>query len=268
LRRAKVSGIVKISTLMQEHADSFASAGRDNKLQQLPKYVSMLAESLTAEQQQAKSEMQSLTEKVQHIKNIISAQHMYTRRVSFREEVDLHAMLNDSLAMHGPSIAKYNIQVQRQLEPLPTFLIEKSKLLQVIDNVIKNAIESMANSDRSPRVLTVEAKREYGDAMISFTDTGHGIRDEHLKNIFRFGFTTKPEGNGFGLHSAALAMNDMGGSIRAASDGWGQGATFMIVLPLTTDAQHENAPPLANVNVLSATEASASPGDHAHGALS
>src|SRR5207237_8182126 len=68
LRRSKVSGIVKIATLMQEHAGSFASAGRDNKLQQLPNYVTMLAESLTAEQQQAKSEMQSLTEKVQHIK--------------------------------------------------------------------------------------------------------------------------------------------------------------------------------------------------------
>jgi signal transduction histidine kinase len=268
LRRSKISGIAKIAALMREHAVSFAAAGLDKKLQQLPNYVTMLAESLTAEQEQAKTEMQSLTEKVQHIKNIISAQHMYTRRVSFREEVDLHAMINDSLAMHGPSIAKHSIQLQRQLQPLPTFLIEKSKLLQVIDNVIKNAVESMASSDQLPRVLTVEAKREYGNAVISVTDTGHGIRDEHLKNIFRFGFTTKPEGNGFGLHSAALAMNDMGGSIRAASDGWGHGATFILALPLTTDAQHENAPPLANVNVLSATGASASQGEHAHGALS
>jgi C4-dicarboxylate-specific signal transduction histidine kinase len=245
LRRSKISGIAKIAALMQEHAVSFAAAGLDKKLQQLPNYVTMLAESLTAEQEQAKTEMQSLTEKVQHIKNIISAQHMYTRRVSFREEVDLHAMINDSLAMHGPSIAKHSIQLQRQLQPLPTFLIEKSKLLQVIDNVIKNAVESMASSDQLPRVLTVEAKREYGNAVISV-----------------------PEGNGFGLHSAALAMNDMGGSIRAASDGWGHGATFILALPLTTDAQHENAPPLANVNVLSATGASASQGEHAHGALS
>ena len=59
-------------------------------------------------------------------------------------------------------------------------------------------------------------------AIITVTDTGHGIREEQLKNIFRFGFTTKPDGNGFGLHSAAIAMNEMGGSIRVASDGWGK----------------------------------------------
>jgi len=268
LRRSKVSGIAKIAALMQEHAGSLASAVLDNKLRQLPNYVTMLAESLTAEQEQVKSEMQSLTEKVQHIKNIISAQHMYTRRVSFREEVDLHAMINDSLAMHGASIVKHNIQVERRLQPLPTFLIEKSKLLQVIDNVIKNAIESMASSDRTSHTLTVETTREDGNAVLAITDTGQGIRDEHLKNIFRFGFTTKPEGNGFGLHSAALAMNDMGGSIRAASEGWGQGATFILELPLTANTQHENAPRLANANVLSAMEASDSLGDHTRGALS
>jgi len=140
--------------------------------------------------------------------------------------------------------------------------------LQVIDNVIKNAIESMASSERSSPTLTVEATREAGNAVVSITDTGHGIRDEHLKNIFRFGFTTKPEGNGFGLHSAAIAMNDMGGSIRAASDGWNLGATFVLVLPLTTESRPEDVPPSVNVNVLPVTEASASTGDHAHGALS
>jgi C4-dicarboxylate-specific signal transduction histidine kinase len=187
--------------------------------------------------------VQSLTEKVQHIKNIITAQHKYTRRVAFREEADLHAMLNDSLAMHAPSLAKHAIQIQRRLQPLPTIVVEKSKLLQVIDNIIKNAIESMASVERTEHVLTVAARKEDDSAVIEITDTGHGIRDEHLKNIFRFGFTTKTDGNGFGLHSAAIAMNDMGGAIRATSDGWGSGATFQLTLPLTQSPRTEETVP-------------------------
>jgi signal transduction histidine kinase len=242
LRRSKVPSVAKVAALLNEHSAAFKTATREAKLQQLPDYLTMLAESLSAEQQQATSEMQGLTEKVQHIKNIITAQHKYTRRVSFREEADLHAMLNDSLAMHGASITKHAIAVERNLSPLPTILVEKSKLLQVIDNVIKNAIESMVSVEQTSRVLTVSINRDDSDAVITVADTGHGIREEHLKNIFRFGFTTKTDGNGFGLHSAAIAMNEMGGSIRASSAGWGQGATFTLTLPLTQGSARVGAP--------------------------
>jgi signal transduction histidine kinase len=234
VRRSKVPSVAKVAALLNEHSAEFKAA-RDAKLQKIPDYLAMLSESLTAEQQQVIAEMQGLTEKVQHIKNIITAQHKYTKRVSFREEVDLHAILNDSLSMHGPSLAKHAIRVDRELAPLPVTLVERSKLLQVIDNIVKNAIESMASVERTSHVLTVSAKAENGNAVIEVSDTGHGIRGEHLKNIFRFGFTTKTEGNGFGLHSAAIAMNEMGGSIRAVSDGWGTGAAFILTLPLSAD---------------------------------
>jgi C4-dicarboxylate-specific signal transduction histidine kinase len=243
LRRSKVASVAKVAELMKEHAASLRAEGCDPKLHKLPDYVAMLSESLAEEQQKATAEVMNLTEKVQHIKNIIMAQHNYTRRVSFREEVDLHTMLNDSLAMHGPSITKHGIQVERQFAPLPIITVERSKLLQVIDNLIKNAIEAMAAFERPQHVLTIEARNEDGHAVISVTDTGHGIREEHHKNIFRFGFTTKANGNGFGLHSAAIAMSEMGGAIRVSSGGWGTGATFQITLPLAAAPQAPRAVP-------------------------
>src|SRR5439155_20703212 len=127
LRSSRTPSVAKVTALMNEHAAMFKAPACDPKLQKLPDYVAMLSESLIQEQRQASSEVQRLTEKVQHIKNIITAQHKYTRRVSFREEVDLHAILNDSLAMHSPSLTKYGIHVDRQLEPLPTVMVEKSK---------------------------------------------------------------------------------------------------------------------------------------------
>jgi hypothetical protein len=142
--------------------------------------------------------------------------------------------------MHGASLSKHSIRVDRQFEPLPTVFVEKSKLLQVIDNLIKNAIESMSTTERGEHVLTIVAKKNDASALISVSVTGHGIRPEHHKNIFRFGFTTKSNGNGFGLHSAAIAMNEIGGSIRVSSDGWGNGAIFTLTVPLRHEATPED----------------------------
>jgi len=49
--------------------------------------------------------------------------------------------------------------------------------------------------------------------------------------IFNHGFTTRKEGNGYGLHSAALAAQKMGGSLTVESEGEGKGACFILDLP-------------------------------------
>ena len=67
---------------------------------------------------------------------------------------------------------------------------------------------------------------------ISVDDNGVGIPPENLTRIFEHGFTTRKGGHGFGLHSSALAASEMGGSLRAQSDGPGDGATFTLELPL------------------------------------
>jgi signal transduction histidine kinase len=68
---------------------------------------------------------------------------------------------------------------------------------------------------------------------ISVTDTGVGISAENLTRIFSHGFTTRSDGHGFGLHSAALAASEMGGQLVAQSDGPGHGATFILELPVS-----------------------------------
>ena len=145
--------------------------------------------------------------------------------------------------MHGPLISKNEVQVERDFASLPKVTIEKSKLLQVLDNLIKNALESMQTTSREAQhVLHITTHSEGQQLSIAVADTGHGIAEDQLKSIFRFGFTTKTNGNGFGLHSAAIAMNEMGGSIRVHSAGAGQGASFTITLPLKENAETEPRP--------------------------
>jgi len=64
-----------------------------------------------------------------------------------------------------------------------------------------------------------------------------GIPPENLTRIFAHGFTTRPGGHGFGLHSGALAAKDLGGSLSAHSDGPGRGAIFTLDLPVKPPAK-------------------------------
>jgi signal transduction histidine kinase len=79
--------------------------------------------------------------------------------------------------------------------------------------------------------LSVRLKDET-TVVINIRDTGIGIAPENLTRIFSHGFTTRKNGHGFGLHSAALAAQQMGGRIIAQSEGTGTGATFILELPL------------------------------------
>ena len=73
-----------------------------------------------------------------------------------------------------------------------------------------------------------------GDAIgvrIAVIDNGVGIPAENMSRLFNHGFTTRQSGHGFGLHSGALAAQELGGSLRAESDGPGRGAVFTLELP-------------------------------------
>jgi len=233
LRRLRVDGVIKVANLLNEHADDLPEfLAKDGCGERIRQYLSGLTKELTEDQRLLIGEMEFLIDKVQHIRNIITAEQQYARRVSFREQCDLHRLIDDTLLMHGHSLAKYEVEVRREFDEVPLSLLEKSKLLQVVDNLIKNAIESMSTHD-APRLLTVRTRMLTPHRVrLEVTDTGLGITPADAGRIFNFGFTTKTTGNGFGLHSAANTMAEMGGSISAHSDGLGQGAQFAIEFPL------------------------------------
>jgi signal transduction histidine kinase len=79
--------------------------------------------------------------------------------------------------------------------------------------------------------MTVRVTDGDGRVKISVIDNGVGIPPENMTRIFSHGFTTRKDGHGFGLHSGALAAQEMGGSLNAQSEGTGHGATFTLDLP-------------------------------------
>ncbi len=82
------------------------------------------------------------------------------------------------------------------------------------------------------RQLTLRVRRQDADSVvIEVQDSGVGIQPEVLGRLFEFGFTTKKDGHGFGLHTSAILAKELGGELAAFSEGPGQGARFVLRLP-------------------------------------
>jgi signal transduction histidine kinase len=110
--------------------------------------------------------------------------------------------------------------------------VDKHKAVQILVNLIRNAKLSCVESGRQRKTVVLRVGAVRGGVSISVADNGVGIAPENLERIFRHGFTTRSDGHGFGLHSAAVAAQELSGSLRAHSEGLGQGATFTLTLPL------------------------------------
>jgi two-component system NtrC family sensor kinase len=106
--------------------------------------------------------------------------------------------------------------------------------------MVNNAKHALATSDQKNRLINARIfKTNDGYFHVEVSDNGAGISEENITRIFNYGFTTKKNGHGFGLHSGALNAKEMGGSINVYSEGPGKGATFTLGLPFTP-GPHQN----------------------------
>ncbi|HXO57090.1 MAG TPA: ATP-binding protein, partial [Mycobacterium sp.] len=118
------------------------------------------------------------------------------------------------------------------------------KLLQIVVNFIGNASDAVAENVSGARQMAIRAQVVDGQLEIAVEDSGVGIPGELLARIWEFGFTTKPHGHGFGLHSSAVAAQQLGGTVAVTSAGPGLGACFTVRIPLNL-ASHSQREALA-----------------------
>jgi len=107
---------------------------------------------------------------------------------------------------------------------LDLVLVDKVQIQQVVLNLMRNAVEAMAESDR--RELVVAASPTVDDmVMVSVSDTGCGLNPEVATQLFKAFVTTKQNGMGVGLSISRTIVEAHGGRIWAEGEP-GQGTTF------------------------------------------
>jgi signal transduction histidine kinase len=124
----------------------------------------------------------------------------------------------------------------RDYSEVPLVTVDKHKVMQILVNLITNAKHAMDASNRRDRRLTLKVGKNGNNCLkITVSDNGVGIPSENLARLFSYGFTTRKTGHGFGLHSGANTAREIGGQLTAHSEGAGQGATFVLEIPLDNE---------------------------------
>lgn len=144
-------------------------------------------------------------------------------------DVDLSALIADTLTLRRRDAAQKNVEVEEETAPMPRIHTEPSLLRQVLLHLMGNALDAMPQGGR----LTISSgPAEDGSAFFRIQDTGFGIPEENLSKIFDPFFTTKDPGKGAGLGLSIChgILQRLGGSIRVDSKA-GQGTTVTVVLP-------------------------------------
>ena len=234
LGHGRTSKLVKAAHLLRAQNGALHDfLTNDPKGRVLPTYLVTASEHLEQERVAALAEVELLARNVEHIKDIVAMQQNYARVSGVAEPLSVEAIIEDALCMNGGGLERHGIEVTRDFSPVPQLTIDKHKVLQILVNILRNAKHALEEAQVAEKRLNISLRQKDGRwAEIAVTDNGIGIPPTLLTRIFSHGFTTRKTGHGFGLHSAALAAQQMGGRLAAYSKGRGHGATFTLSLPL------------------------------------
>jgi DNA-binding LacI/PurR family transcriptional regulator/signal transduction histidine kinase len=229
------SGLKRATALIVEHADDLPGYfALDPRAAVLPGYMGKAVEALWRELAQIQAESVNLQQKTGLIRESIRAlqEHAHgAHSASEREELEFPALVQSALDIEQAHLVRWAVQVRQELGELPPLTTHRAKLLHVLVNLVKNAVEAMRNTPEGQRVLVLRGSRQDdGWIRLELTDSGEGIAPDDLARIFSYGFTTKHDGHGFGLFTCTRYAKQLGGSLSVASAGKGQGATFTLLL--------------------------------------
>jgi signal transduction histidine kinase len=140
----------------------------------------------------------------------------------------LNAIIKESLGGYERELEKRNITTSLNLgENIPEIQANAPLLLQVMNNLITNAMEAMPNGG----LLTIRSEVIDGSSVrLSVNDDGVGIPKEHLAGVFKPFYTSKPKGLGLGLPLVKRIVERHGGKVEINSQPW-HGTTIFLSFP-------------------------------------
>jgi DNA-binding LacI/PurR family transcriptional regulator/signal transduction histidine kinase len=232
LEHSLVDGLSRANALLEAHqSDLGAFFAHDARAQLLPAYYAKITAGLLDERARCRGSVADLLDRTSLTRETISTLQDYARdglETPFREDLDLPAVVETSLELQAATFARHHVQVQREYSEVPRMVLPRVKVVHVLVNLLKNAVEAMRDTPTDARLLRIRVDRDGNRAQVRVSDCGQGISPEHLSRIFTYGFTTKADGHGFGLHSCVNHLKQIGGTLTVQSDGPGRGATFTV----------------------------------------
>ncbi|MFC1778968.1 response regulator [Thermodesulfobacteriota bacterium] len=198
-----------------------------NPLNSISLFAQVMSSGLDAEPEM-KSYAEKIFNEVERIDAILVKLLSTSKRSHFQlRTIHIDRVITTSLQ---PFLEQMNVQgvaLQTELgEKTPSILADADELGQIFSNLFANALFEMKEGGTLSVILESDDK----EALVTVSDTGGGIPEEHLNNIFDPFFTTKDRGTGFGLSVVLRIVKTYAGRINVESNS--QGTSFQIWLPL------------------------------------
>lgn len=230
-KHSKLSNLLLIRDLLKSHENDFSTfIATTEKGKHFPAYLIELSNYWEVMRDEVHREMAELMKWMRHINDILKSQQGLAASFGMVEPVQVNLLLDEALRVNIFTTHIDTQYIKREYADIPLILVDRIKLLQILINLIKNAIHAVEHNT-SEKTITLKTRLNDDYVCIEVSDNGYGIEGANLDKIFNYGFSTKEGGHGFGLHASAIYAQEMGGSLTASSEGVGQGATFVLLLP-------------------------------------
>jgi two-component system, NtrC family, sensor kinase len=179
----------------------------------------------------------TLSEGINRIDRIVKGFMAFARQEKpQKRKISIHKILEETLALVANFKQFHQIHIETSLaENLPEIYVDPYRLEQVFINLINNACDAMQENGGN---LIISSELDSNILVISFEDTGIGIKQEDLNRVFEPFYSTKTrkQGTGLGLSISYGIIQEHGGTIEVQSR-LGVGSTFKIKIPIHPETE-------------------------------
>jgi len=187
----------------------------------------------SSEDSSTKEMAQDIVEATKRITRICRGLTLYSRKPNpgTVEVVNVNTQLDEAWNIACFATDHREVLVDKRYAEHPVIQANQDEILQVLVNLVVNAFHAM----EAGGTLTLSSECQQDTVTIRIADTGSGIPEHHLANLFVPFFTTKPAGvgTGLGLYSAKSIAEKYGGRICVQSE-VNKGTTFSLHFPAST----------------------------------
>ncbi len=234
-----IERLAALSETVKAHAEDWGDyVQHDPQGQQMRPFLLALAADFVEQNRELIRTVERVNGQTSHIVDIVRAQRGFDSKAMTSKDVNLRQAILGALKIVQDSFASRSIQTHVDCGNAPEEVrIQETQFNQMLVNLLKNAMEAIDELKKSgglkgqPRI-EIRACIQQEFLVLEVQDNGIGIEQKNLKAIFGAGYTTKQEGSGLGLHSAANFVTNSGGKIQPLSDGYGTGTTMRVSLRL------------------------------------
>jgi signal transduction histidine kinase len=161
---------------------------------------------------------------------IRSLRSIFIKDSGLQEVIQVQEVLDNAVAIYKAELVSKKIKLQLTLNGDEVILCHKGQFLQVLLNLINNAIQALSSADSSHKLIVLRDYQDGANYVLEISDNGPGVPGHEQSYLFQLLSSDKSSGMGVGLWLCAHIMSHAGGKI-SYQDATGGGAKFILSFP-------------------------------------